>query len=67
MHKVLRIIKFALQGFFQNVAMLIAVGSYTYAASQEVDPVTALLALGGLVFIATFLVSLRLPEAPGKH
>ena len=52
----------ALQGFFQNVAMLIAVGSYTFAASQQVDPVTALTALGTLVFIATFLVSLRLPE-----
>ena len=56
----------ALQGFFQNVAMLIAVGGYTYAASMQVDPVTALLALGGLVFIATFLVSLRLPE-PQKN
>ena len=56
----------ALQGFFQNVAMLIAVGSYTYAASNQVDPVTALLSLGGLVFIATFLVSLRLPESPGN-
>jgi LPLT family lysophospholipid transporter-like MFS transporter len=52
----------ALQGFFQNVAMLVAVGSYTYAASQQVNPVMALAALGSLVFIATFLVSLRLPE-----
>ena len=52
----------ALQGFFQNVAMLIAVGGYTYASTQQVDPVTALIGLGALVFIATFLVSLRLPE-----
>ena len=52
----------ALQGFFQNVAMLIAVGGYTYAASQQVDPVTALIGLGSLVFVATFFVSLRLPE-----
>ena len=52
----------ALQGFFQNVAMLIAVGSYTYAASQQVDPVTALLGLGTFVFIATLLVSLHLPK-----
>lgn len=52
----------ALQGFFQNVAMLIAVGSYTYAASQQLSPVVALAGLGGLVFIATFLVSLHLPE-----
>ncbi|MFW5443802.1 MAG: lysophospholipid transporter LplT [Methylococcaceae bacterium] len=52
----------ALQGFFQNVAMLLAVGSYTYAASQQVDPVMALAGLGILVFIATLLVSLHLPE-----
>jgi LPLT family lysophospholipid transporter-like MFS transporter len=52
----------ALQGFFQNVAMLVAVGSYTYAASLQVSPVMALAALGSLVFIATFLVSLRLPK-----
>ena len=51
----------ALQGFFQNVAMLIAVGAYTFAASQQVNPVVALIALGSLVFVATFLVSLRLP------
>lgn len=51
----------ALQGFFQNLAMLAAVGGYTYAASQQVDPVTAMLALGSLVFIATFAVALKLP------
>lgn len=51
----------ALQGFFQNVAMLIAVGSYTYAASLNLSPVAALAILGSLVFTATFLVSLRLP------
>ncbi len=52
----------ALQGFFQNLTMLMAVGSYTYAASLQLDPVIALAALGGLVFIATFLISLHLPE-----
>ncbi len=54
----------ALQGFFQNVAMLIAVGSYTFAASQQLNPIAALISLGSLVFLATFLVSLRLPEPP---
>jgi len=57
----------ALQGFFQNVAMLFAVGSYTYAASQKLDPVAALLCLGSIVFIATFLISLHLPPPPLKH
>ncbi len=52
----------ALQGFFQNVAMLIAVGSYTLAASLDVAPVNALLMLGILVFCATFCVSIRLPK-----
>lgn len=52
----------ALQGFFQNLTMLLAVGGYTYAASQNADPVLSVLVLGGLVFIATFLVSLHLPD-----
>lgn len=52
----------ALQGFFQNVAMLIAVGSYTFASSQQVNPVLSLIGLGSLVFVSTFLVSIRLPE-----
>jgi LPLT family lysophospholipid transporter-like MFS transporter len=52
----------ALQGFFQNLTMLAAVGAYTYAATQNVDPVLAMLSLGTLVFLATFLVSLHLPD-----
>jgi len=52
----------ALQGFFQNLAMLAAVGGYTYAASQQVDPIAAMLGLGALVFVATFAVALKLPE-----
>ncbi len=54
----------ALQGFFQNLAMLLAVGGYTFAAAHEVDPVLAMLVLGALVFGATFLVSLHLPDNP---
>lgn len=57
----------ALQGFFQNLAMLAAVGGYTYAASQQIDPVIALLGLGILIFIATFLVSLHLPDNQVKQ
>lgn len=47
----------AIQGFCQNVAMLIAVGFYTLVAAQGVGPVAALLALGILVFLATFMVA----------
>lgn len=53
----------AMQNFFQNLAMLLSVGSYTFAASLQVGPVAALLVLGGLLLIATFWVVLRLPES----
>ncbi len=52
----------ALQNFFQNLSMLLAVGAYTLAASQQVDPVIAMFILGILVFLTAFVVSLRLPE-----
>jgi LPLT family lysophospholipid transporter-like MFS transporter len=52
----------ALQGFFENGVMLLAVGSYTYAAAQDVDPIMSILVLGCLVFIATFWVSINLPD-----
>jgi LPLT family lysophospholipid transporter-like MFS transporter len=52
----------ALQGFFQNLTMLLAVGGYTYAASQNADPILTMLTLGGLVFVATTLVSWHLPD-----
>jgi len=52
----------ALQGFFENLTMLVGVGGYTYAATHNVNPVIAMMSLGILVFIATFLVSLHLPD-----
>jgi LPLT family lysophospholipid transporter-like MFS transporter len=52
----------AVQGFFENVMMLLAVGSYTFAAAHNADPIISILSLGGLVFMATFLVSLHLPD-----
>lgn len=57
----------ALQGFFQNLAMLLAVGSYTFAAAHNITPVSAMFMLGLLVFGATFLVSLHLPDNPEKQ
>jgi len=56
----------ALQNFFQNLAMLVAVGTYTYAASKNADPVIAILSLGLMVFMATFLVSFHLPDNHSK-
>lgn len=52
----------AMQNFFQNVAMLLGVGAYTFAASQNASPIAAMGVLGALVFIATLLISLRLPK-----
>jgi LPLT family lysophospholipid transporter-like MFS transporter len=57
----------ALQGFFQNLTMLAAVGGYTYAVSRHADPVLSMLSLGMLVFMATFLVSLHLPGNQAKN
>jgi LPLT family lysophospholipid transporter-like MFS transporter len=51
----------ALQNFFENLAMLATVGAYTYAAALGTPPVTAMIAVGVLVLIATFLVSRQLP------
>jgi LPLT family lysophospholipid transporter-like MFS transporter len=51
----------AMQNFFQNVAMLFSVGSYTLAASQQIDPVSALFWLGGLLLLATLLLMRHQP------
>jgi len=52
----------ALQGFFQNVAMLFGVGSYSFAAAQQVNPMVAMFSLGGLFLAAAFIVTLFLPH-----
>ncbi len=56
----------ALQGFFQNLAMLLAVGGYTFDAAHAITPIFAMLILGLTVFAATFLVSLHLPNNQQK-
>lgn len=56
----------ALQGFFQNLAMLIAVGCYTFAVSRQVHPVTTLVILSVTILFATLLVSLHLPDNQPK-
>lgn len=52
----------ALQGFFQNIAMLFAVGSYSFAAAQQISPIFAMLCLGGLLLISSFIVTFCLPR-----
>ena len=53
----------AMQNFFQNLAMLLAVGAYTLAASFKVDPVSAYQGLGGLLIVATAALMLRMPDS----
>lgn len=51
----------ALQGFFHNVAMLLAVGSYSLASAWQVSAVTAMFCLGGLLLTASIFVASKLP------
>lgn len=52
----------AIQNFFQNFAMLLAVGSYTFASAQHIDPIRSMQLLASLLFIFVFLISIKLPK-----
>jgi len=52
----------AIQNFFQNFAMLLTVGLYTFAAASDVHPVTTVVALGIFILLATVAVALHLPK-----
>jgi LPLT family lysophospholipid transporter-like MFS transporter len=52
----------ALQGFFNNLAMLLGVGCYTLAAANQISPVSAMMWLGFLILTSVFAVSLNLPR-----
>lgn len=54
----------ALQSFFENSAMLVAVGAYTGSVGLGAQAVPAILVVGTLVLIATFVVSWHLPPDP---
>jgi LPLT family lysophospholipid transporter-like MFS transporter len=54
----------ALQSFFENVAMLAAVGIYTGSVSLGAQPVASIVVVGVLVLVAAFLVSWHLPPDP---
>ena len=45
----------AIQGFFHNMAMLVALSIYSYATAQSMNPIAAMLSLG-LVFLIAVLV-----------
>lgn len=54
----------AIQGFFENLAMLAGVGLYTWSIAAGSNPVAGMMLLGGLVMIATLIIAWRLPPAP---
>jgi LPLT family lysophospholipid transporter-like MFS transporter len=55
----------ALQSFFENLAMLAAVGAYTASSAAFGDkPVASIVVVGALVLVATFFVSRHLPPDP---
>ncbi|MCF7987106.1 MAG: lysophospholipid transporter LplT [Methylovulum sp.] len=56
----------ALQGFFNNLAMLVGVGTYTYATSLQADPMLSMIVLGKAVLVGTFLISIILRFHPDK-
>jgi len=57
----------AMQNFFQNLAMLAGVGTYTYASAQQVNPVTAMQTLSVVLIMLTFMVSMKLPKSKLKQ
>lgn len=56
----------AIQNFFENLAMLLASGLYALAAGNGTGPVTAMVWLGCLVLLATWLLSWHLPPDTGS-
>ena len=48
----------AIQGFFQNVAMLCALSVYSYAVAQLISPIAAMLSLGVVFFVAVIALTL---------
>ena len=52
----------AIQNFFENLAMLVGVGLYTWAMAAGVNPMAAMLWLGLSVMLATLIIAWRLPR-----
>ena len=56
----------AIQNFFENLAMLIAVGIYTLTTAAGGEPVISIFVLGVCALMATFVVSWHLPKDPNN-
>ncbi|VAW84062.1 Lysophospholipid transporter LplT [hydrothermal vent metagenome] len=56
----------AIQNFFENLAMLFAVGIYSYATTIGADPTGSIFVLGVLIVLAALFVAWRLPPDEKK-
>jgi LPLT family lysophospholipid transporter-like MFS transporter len=52
----------AAQNFFQNSAILLGMGLYSWSAAQGITAVKAILFLGGLVVLSTWILSRFFPK-----
>ncbi|OGT21716.1 MAG: lysophospholipid transporter LplT [Gammaproteobacteria bacterium RBG_16_57_12] len=56
----------AIQHFFENLAMLVGVGAYTYATTAGAQAIPTIFVLGTVVLIATLVVAWHLPPDPNR-
>ncbi len=52
----------AIQNFFENLAMLVGVGLYTWAAAHGANPAVAMGLLGMVVMLSTLVIAWHLPQ-----
>ena len=52
----------AVQHFFENIAMLLATGLYTWAVAAQVASTTSMLVLGSFILITTSIIAYKLPK-----
>jgi LPLT family lysophospholipid transporter-like MFS transporter len=52
----------AVQHFFENIAMLLATGIYTWSVSSQVSATSAMYVLGIFILVATSIIAYKLPK-----
>ncbi len=52
----------AVQHFFENIAMLVATGLYTWSVSSHIPATSAMLVLGAFILVATSIIAYKLPK-----
>jgi len=52
----------AVQHFFENLAMLLATGIYTWSVSHQIPATSSMLVLGVFILIATSIIAYKLPK-----